>query len=415
MIKKIYYKYLKVKLFFFSLINFYKILKIKFKEKKYIIVFDISDPQFNDFLEPVIRETINLTNNKKFCIFFSLYEKDIRSKKIKEEYFIRYGINNFIILEFLRLNFLIDFFFTAHFYSRASKLTLSINIPRGVGKWFVPPKNFFQNFDVHFSTGYLHKQQINDSIKIYNIKKKIKIFDIGFPKLDLIRKKNNLFNINKIKNKNYLNKNNFTILLSPAWEKGMILDDYGYILAEKILISLKNINLIVKLHPSSLVNKNHQDYQLLTQGKNWKKEFSKLKKFKNFKFYEETNSNEIMIIADIMITDVSSIAYEFLSLRKPVLYYDSPMFYEHYQYLLYKQYQNKKKFIGNPRLNPRINCGRNYGRVFKDISELISLLKFYVSKNTIKNFKLKKTNSIFFNEGKSIIALKESLIEIFKL
>ena len=58
---------------------------------------------------------------------------------------------------------------------------------------------------------------------------------------------------------------------------------------------------------------------MLTQGINWNNEFSKLNFYKNIYFAKESNANDFLQVSDIMITDVSSIAWEFLAFRKPII------------------------------------------------------------------------------------------------
>jgi hypothetical protein len=384
-------------------------------QKKKIIVFDISEDQFLDFLDPIIQDLKKKNYYRNIEIYFAVSNKVIKSKEKIENILVNLKTNKkkLIIIDYVFLLPLVDLFISAHFYSSASFFTKSVNIPRGVGKWFVAPKFFFSNFNIHFLTGPLHQEQVLDAIKIYKLKRKIEYFKIGFPKIDKVY--NNEYSKKKIMDKYNLDKNKTTIVFSPSWDQGMLLSDFNTKLVEFILSNFNNFNLIVKLHPSSLVNINHPDYNLYTQGVDWRESFKKFYSYKNFAFVQETNANEVLSISDIMITDVSSIAYEYLILKKPIFFYDSPNFYDENVNSFYKDFQNSTDIIGNPRENPRINCGRHMGHIFKNIEDLKELLNQYIYDKTILDIKDKVfCDSLFYNIGKSKNFASHQIIEILK-
>ena len=173
--KKVIILFLLIKKIFYSNCQ---MIKAKLKKQK-IIVFDLSEDQFNNFLYPIILYLKKLNeNSKEIQIYYALNINSFKSVKEKEKIILKYKTdkNKLIIIDYLFLLPFVDVFMSSHFYSIASKFTKKINIPRGVGKWFIPPKNYFKNFDIHFLTGPLHKEQVLDSINIYKIKKKKKSF-----------------------------------------------------------------------------------------------------------------------------------------------------------------------------------------------------------------------------------------------
>lgn len=393
----------------------YQMIKEKFKNQK-IIVFDLSEEQFDDFLNPIILHLKKLNeNSKEIQIYYALNLNSFKSEKEKDKIILKYKTDKkkLIIIDYLFILPFVDVFMSSHFYSKASKFTKKINIPRGVGKWFIPPKSYFKNFDIHFLTGPLHKEQVLDSINIYKIKKKIDFFEIGFPKIDDLY--NQIYSHNEILNKLKLDQNKKTILFSPTWDPGMLLSDFGIDCAKSILERYENFNLIVKLHPSSLVSSKHEHFRFYTHGIDWRKEFSKLESYKNFKFCEASNSNEVLAVSDIMITDVSSISYEYLVQKKPVFFYDSPKFFDKEINIFYEQFQNKTEFIGNPRNNPRINCGRNLGHVFYDLDDLNKLIDLYQENMSLFNLKDEAfIDNLFYNIGNSKKIAGEKLNQILK-
>jgi CDP-glycerol glycerophosphotransferase (TagB/SpsB family) len=385
---------------------------VDIKNNKKIIVFDLSDSQFQDFLDPIIFKLLNKKYESLISIYF-VYNLDLNNK-----YYLKYKSKKkkFFHIFFLRLIFFVDIFITPHFYSKCSFFTKAINVSRGVGKWNVAPKKYFKNFKIHFLTNQLHLEQVKNSIKIYNIKKEnVRLFKIGFPKLDevLVKKIDKKKFLKKIS----LNPENKTIIFSPSWDKGLCLSDFKFTIVKMILENYKNFNVIIKLHPSSLVKKDHKDYSMLTQGINWNNEFSKLNLYKNIYFAKESNANDFLQVSDIMITDVSSIAWEFLAFRKPIIYYDSPNFYKYVAPIFYKEYGliSKKNF--NLRNNIRINCGRNYGYVFKNLDQLKLILNLFLEDKLQLNLRKINLNRInFYNKYKSSnVSEKVILRDILKL
>lgn len=100
-----------------------------------------------------------------------------------------------------------------------------------------------------------------------------------------------------------------TVLLAPSWGESAILANYGEQLIQKL--STTPFNTIIRPHPQSLISE--------------KKLLDKLQeKFagcENIK-WDFSNSNlQTMASADVLITDFSSIIYEFLFLfNKPIIY-----------------------------------------------------------------------------------------------
>lgn len=100
-----------------------------------------------------------------------------------------------------------------------------------------------------------------------------------------------------------------TVLLAPSWGNSAILANYGDKLIEK-LANTKFIT-IVRPHPQSLVS----------EKKLIEKLQEKFAKYENIKWDLSNDNLQAMASADILITDFSSIIYEFLFLfNKPCIY-----------------------------------------------------------------------------------------------
>lgn len=109
-------------------------------------------------------------------------------------------------------------------------------------------------------------------------------------------------------------ENKKTVLIAPSWQKDNIVDSC----LEEMLDSLKDkdFNIIVRPHP--------QHVRHMPEKMEYLKE--KYKDNKNITIQTDFSSNETIYMSDALITDWSSIAFEFaFATLKPVLFIDTPM------------------------------------------------------------------------------------------
>lgn len=100
-----------------------------------------------------------------------------------------------------------------------------------------------------------------------------------------------------------------TVLLAPSWGESAILANYGELLIQKL--SLTKFNTIIRPHPQSLVS----EKQLIDRLQ------EKFSDCENIKWDFSNDNLQTMASADVLITDFSSIIYEFLFLfNKPCIY-----------------------------------------------------------------------------------------------
>jgi len=160
-------------------------------------------------------------------------------------------------------------------------------------------------FDLYLTQGpYFTK-------KFLELKNKFKNFDVietGWPKLDIYGKE--LYKYDGEKNKLLTNHSAKKIVLyaptfSPSLTSAQFLIDEF-----KELANNKEYLILIKFHDLMAVD-------LINAYKKIAKETS------NIIFEEERNIIKFLLIADIMISDTSSVVYEFLLLDKPVITYKS--------------------------------------------------------------------------------------------
>jgi len=124
----------------------------------------------------------------------------------------------------------------------------------------------------------------------------------------------------------------------------------------------------VKLHPISYCPEDGPNYLFYTGGVNWIQRLSKFDSFLNFRHIPTNNIDPILSASDLMVTDVSSVALEFIMLDKPLIYIDCPEFFEK---TLKKTYSNfgdaTADFVRN---DPKATAGRHVGKVIYEVDKL---------------------------------------------
>jgi YidC/Oxa1 family membrane protein insertase len=305
-----------MKSFFRSLSNLIKFYKIKPQNRK--IVFYSENENFYQFFEGLINELINNYNYKIYYVTSSSTDPILYKKNPKIESF--YVGNESIKTIFFRI-----------FNSPLMILTMpdlnSFHIkrsPHNVNYIFIPHnvlslhmvfrKKAFNNYNTFFCSGPHHNNEIEETEKIYNLKK-IKTFNFGYYKIDKL-----------LSNKqNKINKTLKTIIIAPSWGESCIIEKIGDELLS--LLKDKDWKIIIRPHPDTLRLFKEKYISL-------KKKFDNYKKFK----FEENVSNMLSFHeADLMISDWSGAAFEFaFGLEKPVIFIDLPKKINNSDFKLYK-------------------------------------------------------------------------------
>lgn len=155
--------------------------------------------------------------------------------------------------------------------------------------------------------------QIHKNILSKYLYKPIEI--IGMPKLD------DIFNpkLNKIEilKEFGLDINKKTVLIAPTFNPEFSIVPY---LQDKINDFIpSDYNVIMKLHGVAF--------------ENWQIEYRKLSSISdNFYYYDDYDIAKAFLASDVMISDVSSIVFEFMATGKPALVFNSPIMKQHPKY-----------------------------------------------------------------------------------
>ena len=162
-------------------------------------------------------------------------------------------------------------------------------------------------YDIFFACGKYQRLEAEATYKKFGLENKV--FNWGYSLLDDM-----IADYKKDKNTKKANKNK-TILIAPSWQKDNICD----LCLEELIDNLKTnktYKIIVRPHPQEV--------------RHFAEKFDRLKeKYKNNKNIEiqtDFSKNDTVFNADMLITDWSSIGYEYAyTTKKPVVFINTPM------------------------------------------------------------------------------------------
>ena len=281
-----------------SLINLFVYFNIDNKNKKF--VFYSESKFYRDHFIDLINNMLDLGEKKIILVTSDLDEYNFFNNKIRCIY-----IANFLILDFffktLKCQFLIMTLTDLGSHLKKSKQCQKyVYFFHALASTHeVYTKTAFKEYDIILTNGPYQKKELRLAEKKYNFPKK-EIINIGYFFLDYIKKKSNLL----IKEKNH-------ILFAPSWNynKKNLFDDYGIDIIEKLILS----NFIVTFRPHS---------EHFKRSKNQiEKIISLYSNNKNFYLDKENSNLKSLEKASLIITDNSSIVFEFLLIfKRPIVY-----------------------------------------------------------------------------------------------
>jgi CDP-glycerol glycerophosphotransferase (TagB/SpsB family) len=253
---------------------------------------------------------------------------------------------------------------------RNKNISNAIFMGHGTGdKRYGGDAHALESFDYHFISGPKHMEKLKDSnVKIPD-KNLVKIGNARFDEIV-----NSQIDISAYEN--YLgikDKNRKTILYAPTWKWGAgTLHKYGYWFCREVT---KEHNLIIRPH--------YFDRKYIPKFKLW----AKLKGLKHIYFSNPANilSNDTMFdfaVSDLLISDTSSILYEYLITRNPIIVVDT----EH---------------VDLHKMLPEMDITTIANKMTKNDDILKLIEKVFVYHDT-KNFDKMLNNCFYYNDGKSV-------------
>ncbi|HDR7867667.1 TPA: CDP-glycerol glycerophosphotransferase family protein [Bacillus wiedmannii] len=136
------------------------------------------------------------------------------------------------------------------------------------------------------------------------------VVEVGYPRNDFLYQSNNSSAVEHLKQKNNLPIDKKIILYAPTWR-----DDQFY--------SKGQYKLDLQLDLDLLQSKLGSDYVILLRMHYLIAEKFDLVKYKGFvyDFSKHVDINELYVISDMLITDYSSVFFDYANLKRPIIFY----------------------------------------------------------------------------------------------
>lgn len=248
--------------------------------------------------------------------------------------------------------------------------SISIFIGHGAGdKKYGGSAHCLETYDYHFISGDKHLHKIKDvGITIAEER----LIKIGYPKFDEYLDSK----LNKDQYLEYLgivDKSRKNILYAPTWKWGDgTLRRFGKKFCKEIS---RDYNLIIRPH--------FQDRSYIIKLKLW----AKLNGLKHVYFSNpakiiKNNTMNDFAISDLLISDTSSINYEYLITCKPIIIVDNN----------YDQLHNMPTDLNILDIVQTYQSNKN---------DICSMIDFELNRNTFDNYNKMLHNCFYFNDGKS--------------
>lgn len=281
-----------------SLINLVNFIKLENKKKEF--VFFSESKFYREHFKDLILELKK--RDQSNIIFVTMDQDDIKYFK---EYVKIFLISNHIILKLffiiLKCRFMImtlpDL---GNHIIKSKNCDFYVYFYHALGSTHkIYTKEAFKNYEIIFTNGEYQSKELRKAEIKYNFPRK-EIVNVGYFFLDHLKKKVNL---------NIKEKNN--ILFAPSWnynEKNLF-NDYSLLIISKLLTN--NFSVTFRPHP--------EHYK--RSKKIIKKIFNTYADEKNFTIDKNFSNIKSLEKANILITDNSSIVFEYLLIfKRPIIY-----------------------------------------------------------------------------------------------
>ncbi len=178
-------------------------------------------------------------------------------------------------------------------------------------------------YDAVFLNGPLHKRALLTAQKTHGGRLP-EMYEIGYLRGDRLMKLSGSFNRSGLLESLGL-PDVPTAMYAPTW--GEFSSTFEWIDKVIEVCNDMDINLLLRLHPFMLTE--HTKWK--TGGINWNEKLSGIAaRHKQVRIVMNHDLDDIMLASDVMITDVSGMALEFLTISKPVVFLPAPKFFELY-------------------------------------------------------------------------------------
>ena len=305
---------------------------------------------------------------------------------------------------------LAEVFLSASVYGRGPRTAHRINISHNQPtKFETYPKEYVRNYDVHFLTGPLHRDQYEHMFELHGLdKSEYKLIDVGYPKSDALLQ--GRYDRDTVLEELGLDPSRKTILYAPAWDPGGSLRSFGEQVIQQLL-SIEDVNVVVKLHPVSHTPPQSASYEFYTGGVNWTERFSEYQSDSRFRHVTAFQVDPLLIASDLLVTDFSSVALEYVGLDRPIIYLDCPEYFE--KTLKLPGYESDPDYV---KTNPRANAGRHVGIVVESVGDLAAEAGKALANPSLNSGKRRELASmLLYNPGRGASVAASEILRLMHL
>ncbi len=147
-----------------------------------------------------------------------------------------------------------------------------------------------------------------------------RLVEIGMPKLDPLV--NGSIDVRALRARLGIDPSKKVVLYAPTWGEHSSIFKMGEAMLERAS-RIDGIHVLVKLH-DHLKDPNHSKIDWEARAKAWP--------WKNVSLYEDIDVVPAMALADVLISDASSVLQEFMLLDRPIVYCDVPELFQSKRY-----------------------------------------------------------------------------------
>ena len=263
-----------------------------------------------------------------------------------------------------------------------------------------------RKFNVLFLWGPLQKDLYREFAARYPATASgLRTFDVGCPKLDaLIRGE---YGREDVLARIGLDPARKTVLFAPSFGKGTSMDVHGEAVFEVLAgLADQGINVAVKLHP---VMYDPTVRQVHFGGKNWPEILAGYVRKPHFRDVGNVDMTPFLAASDVMVTDVSSAALDFMLLDRPVVYIDCPEFMAQIG-----QKGPYHTFVENPGQDLRAaDVGRSAGLVVPDLKTMAAAIwRSLEHPEEFSEARRKIAAGLLFNPGRATEVATQTILDL---
>jgi CDP-glycerol:poly(glycerophosphate) glycerophosphotransferase len=177
------------------------------------------------------------------------------------------------------------------------------------------PASIAAGFDEYDRVAFVNADRMRRYVDAGAIRRDAAVL-VGYPKVDALV--NGRYDAAAVHAKLQLEMHRSTAIYAPTWSPASSLHLAGEDIVRSLIDS--GFNVIVKLHDRSL----DPSQPKFSGGIDWRARFTRMQLPGRMAFVDTADSSPLLAASDVMVTDHSSIGFEFCLLDRPLIVFDAP-------------------------------------------------------------------------------------------